>query len=77
MEHEVNQLLIRPFGRDQAKLVITPKPDSLLRVFMVYKPLQQKITVPEQELKPFTRKGFTVVEWGGGMQGDEGVSKIR
>ena len=62
---------------DQAKLVITPKPDSLLRVFMVYKPLQQKITVPEQALKPFTRTGFTVVEWGGGMQGDEGVLKIR
>ena len=51
---------------DQAKLSIMPKPDSLLRVFMVYKPLQQKITIPEQKLNPFTRKGFTVVEWGGG-----------
>ena len=62
---------------DQAKLVITPSPDSVLRVFMVYKPLQQKITVPEQELKPFTRTGFTVVEWGGGVQEDEDVLKIR
>ena len=62
---------------DQAKLVITPNPDSLLRVFMVYKPLHQKITVPEQALKPFTRTGFTVVEWGGGMQGDEGALNVR
>ena len=62
---------------DQAKLVITPKPDSVLRVFMVYKPLQQKITVSEKALKRFTRKGFTVVEWGGGLQRDEGVLKMR
>ena len=62
---------------DQAKLVITPNPDSLLRVFMVYKPLHQKITVPEQKLNRFTRKGFTVVEWGGGMQGDEGDFNVR
>ena len=62
---------------DQAKLVITPSPDSLLRVFMVYKPLQNAIGVPPQELKPFTRTGFTVVEWGGGLQRDEGGFKAR
>jgi hypothetical protein len=50
---------------DSAKLDISPKPDSLLRVFMTYKPLQNKIDVPEQTLEPFVRKGFTVVEWGG------------
>ena len=62
---------------DQAKLSIAPKPDSMLRVFMVYKPLQQKITIPEQKLNPFTRKGFAVVEWGGGLQRDEGGFKAR
>lgn len=50
---------------DAAKLTITPKPDSLLRVFMVYKPLSEKRDVPEQVLSSFKRTGFTVVEWGG------------
>ena len=50
---------------DSAKLVITPKPDSELRVFMVYKPLEKKINLPAQTLQPFERKGYAVVEWGG------------
>ena len=50
---------------DSARLQITPEPDSLLRVFMAFKPLARPIDIPEQELTPFTRTGFTVVEWGG------------
>jgi len=50
---------------DLAKLNITPKPDSILRIMMVFKPLNKSIDVKKQELKPFIRKGFTVVEWGG------------
>ena len=50
---------------DSAELTITPKPDSILRVFMTYKPLTLPVTIPPQELKPFVRRGFTVVEWGG------------
>jgi hypothetical protein len=48
-----------------ASLDITPKPDSMLRIMMVFKPLNKFIQVEEQELKPFVRTGFTVVEWGG------------
>lgn len=48
-----------------AKLQISPQPDSILRVMMVYKPLNKFIKVEEQILEPFDRKGFTVVEWGG------------
>ena len=48
-----------------APLIITPKPDSMLRVFMVYKPLDNLINIKPQEIVPFTRDGFTVVEWGG------------
>lgn len=48
-----------------AKLKITPKPDSILRIMMVFKPLGKLIKVEGQNLKPFVRKGFTVVEWGG------------
>ena len=50
---------------DYAKLEITPKPDSILRVFMAYKPLDEKMEVEEPVIEPVERKGFTVVEWGG------------
>lgn len=50
---------------NSAKLEITPKPDSMLRVFMAYKPLEESIEIEEQELSPFERKGFSVIEWGG------------
>lgn len=49
----------------QMPLNITPKPESIQRILMVYKPLEEKIEMPEQTLQPFTRKGFTVIEWGG------------
>jgi hypothetical protein len=48
-----------------AKLIITPEPDSMLRVFMAYKPLDAYTAIEPQELEPFERTGFTVVEWGG------------
>lgn len=48
-----------------APLVISPSPDRILRVHMVYKKLNQPIKIKPQTLKPFERKGFTVVEWGG------------
>lgn len=50
---------------DNAKLIINPKPDSILRVFMTWKALDEKIEIPEQKLSTFKRKGFTVIEWGG------------
>ncbi len=48
-----------------AKLNITPKPDSILRVMMLFKSLDKPIEIEEQEIKSFERKGFTVIEWGG------------
>ena len=48
-----------------AQLEISPKPDSILRVMMLYKPLNKSMEIEKQELKPFVRKGFTVIEWGG------------
>jgi len=50
---------------EQAKLTISPKPDSIIRVFMVFKPLKEKIEIEEQILQSNEREGFTVVEWGG------------
>lgn len=48
-----------------APLEISPKPDHLLRVHMVWQPLSAPIQLPPQQLTPFEREGFTVVEWGG------------
>lgn len=52
-----------------AELKITPQPETIIRVMMVMRPLTSKIDVPLQDLKPLhkTRKGFTVVEWGGSI----------
>lgn len=62
---------------EMAKLKITPTPESLIRVMMIYKPLNTSMYFPEQELpeKP-ERKGFTVVEWGGALSGST-VSDIE
>lgn len=49
----------------RAQLEITPEPDSVLRVFMVYQPLDRPVEFPPQEFEPFERNGFSVVEWGG------------
>lgn len=67
MEHNPYNLISFQGKRytDFAKLSITPEPDSLLRVFMVYKPLDFPVNVEPQQLETFERKGFTAVEWGG------------
>jgi hypothetical protein len=46
-------------------LDISPKPDSVIRITMDFKSLDNYIKVKEQELKTPERIGFTVVEWGG------------
>lgn len=49
----------------EVKLSVEPKPDKVIRVFMVFKGLNNEIKVNEQKLTKNERKGFTVVEWGG------------
>ncbi len=51
---------------EAAKLNITPTPQSVIRVFMAYKALEQPVEIEPQEFDGFERVGFTVVEWGGG-----------
>ena len=50
---------------DHAVLTIDPAPDSVLRVFMAWKGLDEPMEVEPQTLEGFARTGFTVVEWGG------------
>lgn len=50
---------------DNMPLEITPNPDTVIRVLMTFKGLEEPIIVEEQEITTATRNGFTVVEWGG------------
>ena len=50
---------------DHARLTISPEPESILRVFMAWQPIQEPVEIEPQDLPAFTRTGFTVVEWGG------------
>ena len=46
-------------------LEVKPNPDTIIRILMTYKGLDNPIEVKEQELITPERKGFVVVEWGG------------
>ena len=48
-----------------APLHISPKPDTVIRVFLDFTGLDKPIVIPQQKLTTLPRKGFTVVEWGG------------
>ena len=50
---------------DAARLTIDPAPDTLIRVFMAWKGLEEPVEVAPQRLAAPERTGFTVVEWGG------------
>ncbi len=52
-------------------LEISPKPESVIRVYMNYKALDEKIEVKEQKLEKVERKGYSVIEWGGSVIEDE------
>lgn len=49
----------------RARLHVTPEPDTLIRVFMAWKPLDEAVEIAQQNFQTPTRTGFTVVEWGG------------
>ena len=49
----------------QFPLFVTPQPDSMLRVFMVAKAADGTERIAPQTLRPYERKGFAVIEWGG------------
>lgn len=48
-------------------LEISPQPDTIIRVFMDYRPLNEIIKVKAPVFKTPARNGFTVVEWGGAL----------
>ncbi|MCF6365489.1 MAG: hypothetical protein L3J35_04730 [Bacteroidales bacterium] len=58
---------------NSAFLNVTPKPNTTIRIFMEFKGYNNLIGIlklPEQKLPSFERKGFTLIEWGGGKIGE-------
>lgn len=68
---QVNAFNLIHFQTDQyaqeVPLNIEPKPDTQIRIMMLFQPLDEFIEIREQILpeNPVERKGFTLVEWGG------------
>lgn len=52
----------------KVSLNIDPQPDSVIRIFMVYKGANGNESIKEQKLKTVERKGFVAVEWGGAFE---------
>lgn len=53
---------------DVASLNVSPKPDTVIRVNMLWYSSDRQVSIRPQDLtsvNPSERKGFTVVEWGG------------
>ncbi|MFO0920084.1 MAG: hypothetical protein U0451_00220 [Candidatus Saccharimonadales bacterium] len=48
-----------------APLQVSPKPDTIIRVFLDMDGLDKPISIPTQKLSTLERKGFTLIEWGG------------
>lgn len=53
-----------------APLHVTPPPDNMLRLFMIWSPVSGDFTISSsgRDIPPFSRKGLTLVEWGGSEQ---------
>ncbi len=51
---------------DRARLEVTPTPDTVLRVFMAWYASDTFVEMESQVLNSPERRGFCVVEWGGG-----------
>ena len=50
---------------NHSKLLVTPQPDCMIRVFMSWYGSDEYVELEPQSLQASERTGFTVVEWGG------------
>lgn len=48
-----------------ARMRVEPRPDAVIRTFMIFRRSDVPVPVGAPELPQRTRRGFTVVEWGG------------
>ena len=50
---------------ENVKLIIEPKPDTVIRLIFHFKAVDERTILKEPVIETPVRKGFTVVEWGG------------
>ena len=50
---------------DNFKLNVSPKPETMIRIFLSIKKIDGPIDIKEQKLEKNERKGYTLIEWGG------------
>jgi hypothetical protein len=48
-----------------APLNVSPKPDTVIRIFLEFEGLDQPVKLKSQNLTAPSRSGFTLIEWGG------------
>jgi hypothetical protein len=59
------KLLDSKFLEENMKLIISPEPQTLIRLNFYFKPLFENKEIKNPVINTPERKGFTVVEWGG------------
>jgi hypothetical protein len=59
------KLLEDEFLKENMGIIVSPKPDTVIRLNFYFKPLKEKILLQEPLIVTPERIGFTVVEWGG------------
>ncbi len=59
------KLLEDSFLKENMNLIISPQPDTLIRLNFYFKSLKDRIDILEPVITTPERLGFTVVEWGG------------
>jgi hypothetical protein len=59
------KILEKSFLDENMNLIITPEPDTLIRLNFYFKPHSEKIELNKPTIETPKRNGFTVVEWGG------------
>lgn len=66
-KHELNfvHFVFNDACDQYAELNISPKPNKIYRIFMVWGEVSEAFEVEEQEIKQIDRTGFSVLEWGG------------
>ena len=50
---------------DNFKLNVSPKPDTMIRIFLSIKKINVPFDIKEQKLEKNERRGYTLIEWGG------------
>lgn len=63
------RLIDREWIDKKLRLDISPKPQTLIRLMLYFQPIDQDFSLKVPKLQKIERKGFTVVEWGGILEG--------